>query len=59
MNTIKTYRPIHLNVESNLLARLDQYKRFDKPRSRLIHEAIELYLETLERSNARKKKCLI
>lgn len=59
MNKIKTYRPIHVNVESDLLARLDQYKGFDKPRSRLIHEAIEQYLVTLERSNPRKKQWLI
>lgn len=59
MNKIKTYRPVHVNVESNLLARLDQYKGFDKPRSRLIHEAIELYLETLERSNARRKQWFV
>ena len=59
MNKIKTYRPIHVNVESDLLARLDQYKAFDKPRSRLIHEAIEQYLVTLEQSNARKKQWLV
>jgi len=59
MKKIKAYRPIHVNVESDLLARLDQYKAFDTPRSRLIHEAIEQYLVTLEQSNARKKQWLI
>ncbi len=44
----KTYRPIHLNVDANLLGRLDEYRSASTPRSQYIHAAIELYLEHLE-----------
>ena len=44
----RTYRPIHLNVDADLLGRLDEYKSSNMPRSRLIHEALEHYLEHLD-----------
>lgn len=50
----KTYRPVHLDVDADLLGRLDQYRSSSMPRSKLIHAAIELYLQHLEKSGARK-----
>ena len=54
MQYIKTYRPIHVNVDSDLLLRLDQYKGYYTPRSKLIHEAIKHYLVMLEEANIPK-----
>ncbi len=50
----KTYRPVNLNVDAELLGRLDEYKSGARPRAKLIHEAIELYLEHLQKHGARK-----
>ena len=50
----KTYRPIHLNVDAELLGRLDEYRSNAMPRSKHIHAAIELYLDHLEKTGARK-----
>ena len=50
----KTYRPVNLNVDADLLGRLDEYRSSSMTRSKLIHAAIELYLEHLEQSGARK-----
>ena len=50
----KTYRPVNLNVDAELLGRLDAYKTGTRTRARLIHEAIALYLEHLEKQGARK-----
>lgn len=56
MDKIKTYRPIHVNMESQLLYRLDAYKGDDKPRSQLIHEAVKFYISHLEQSDVRTKR---
>jgi metal-responsive CopG/Arc/MetJ family transcriptional regulator len=50
----KTYRPVNLNVDAELLAQLDAYKTGTRTRAKLIHEAIALYLEHLEKHGARK-----
>ena len=50
----KTYRPVNLNVDAELLGRLDAYKTGTMTRSRLIHAALEMYLEHLQRNGARK-----
>ena len=50
----KTYRPIHLNVDAELLGRLDEYRSASMPRSQHIHAALELYVEHLRKSGARK-----
>jgi hypothetical protein len=50
----KTYRPVNLNVDAELLGRLDAYKTGTITRSKLIHAALELYLEHLQRQGARK-----
>lgn len=50
----KTYRPIHLNVDADLLGRLDEYRSTEMPRSQLIHAALEHYLVHLEKNGTRK-----
>jgi metal-responsive CopG/Arc/MetJ family transcriptional regulator len=50
----KTYRPIHLNVDADLLGRLDDYRSATMPRSKLIHAALEHYLDHLQKTGARK-----
>jgi len=55
----KTYRPIHLNVDADLLGKLDEYRSNAMPRSKHIHAAIELYLDHLEKAGARKSVWLI
>lgn len=50
----KTYRPIHLNVDASLLARLDEYKSASMSRSKHIHAALEMYVEHLRKKGARK-----
>ena len=50
----KTYRPVNLNVDATLLGRLDEYKTGTMTRSRLIHAALELYLEHLQKHGASK-----
>lgn len=59
MSNIKTYRPIHVNVESELLERLDEYKGPLTPRSKLIHEAIKCYLTSLDNTDVRKKNWFV
>lgn len=56
MDKIKTYRPIHVNMESQLLYRLDAYKGDGKHRSQLIHEAVMFYISHLEQSDVRTKR---
>lgn len=50
----KTYRPIHLNVDAELLGQLDEYRSSSMPRSQHIHAALELYLEHLSKKGTRK-----
>ena len=50
----KTYRPVNLNVDAELLGRLDEYKTGTMTRSKLIHAALELYLEHLQANTSRK-----
>lgn len=50
----KTYRPIHLNVDAELLGQLDEYKSASMPRTKHIHAALELYVEHLRKKGARK-----
>ncbi|CUH70083.1 hypothetical protein TL5118_04058 [Thalassovita autumnalis] len=56
MVKIKTYRPVNLNMDSELLMKLDQHKHSGKPRSQLIHEAIEHYLVVLDRNASRQRQ---
>ena len=56
MENIKTYRPIHVNMDSDLLYRLDAYKGEGKHRSQLIHEAVQFYISHLEKSDVRPKR---
>ncbi|WP_300550184.1 hypothetical protein [Roseovarius sp.] len=56
MDKIKTYRPIHVNMESDLLYRLDSYKDEGKHRSHLIHEAVLFYISHLEKAGVRTKR---
>lgn len=44
----KTFKPVHINLDAELLGRLDEYRSSECSRTRLIHEAIELYLKKLE-----------
>lgn len=41
----KTYRPVCVNVDADLLDRVDAHRAPDQPRSRIIHEALERYLK--------------
>jgi metal-responsive CopG/Arc/MetJ family transcriptional regulator len=50
----RTYRPIHLNIDADLLGRLDEYRSSTMPRSKLIHAALEHYLEHLKKQGVRK-----
>jgi hypothetical protein len=50
----RTYRPVYLNVDAELLGRLDEYKSTATPRSKHIHAALELYLEHLNKTGVRK-----
>lgn len=56
MDKIKTYRPIHVNMESDLLMRLDRFKGVGKYRSELIHEAVHMYVDQLEKRGVKPKK---
>lgn len=56
MHYIKTYRPIHINMESDLLFSLDRFKGDGKHRSQLIHEAVRFYLNHLEKCSVRPKR---
>ena len=56
MDQVKTYRPIHINMESDLLYRLDKYKGDGKHRSTLIHEAVYMYVDHLEKTGVRPKR---
>jgi metal-responsive CopG/Arc/MetJ family transcriptional regulator len=53
MNT-KTYRPIHVNMNPELLSKLDAYKSKSCPRSVLIHEAVKHYIFLLESRGVKK-----
>ena len=55
----KTYRPIHVNVDAELLGQLDEYRSPSMPRSQHIHAALRLYLDHLEKHDARKSVWLI
>ena len=55
----KTYRPIHLNVDAELLGKLDEYRSQSMPRSQHIHAALRLYLDHLEKQDTRKSVWLI
>ena len=50
----KTYRPIQLNVDADLLGRLDEYRSASMPRSQHIHAGLELYVEHLRKKGAKK-----
>jgi metal-responsive CopG/Arc/MetJ family transcriptional regulator len=56
MDQVKTYRPIHINMESGLLFELDRYKGEGKHRSQLVHEAIRFYLNHLDKTGVRPKR---
>lgn len=49
----KTYRPVHLNVDAELLAELDEYRTGLMPRSKHIHAALEMYLAHLKKHGRR------
>ena len=55
----KTYRPIHLNVDAELLGQLDEYRSPSMPRSQHIHVALRMYLEHLKEQDTRKSVWLI
>ena len=55
MDQVKTYRPIHINMESDLLFDLDMYKGDGKHRSQLIHEAVRFYIYHLEKLESDQK----
>ena len=55
----KTYRPIHLNVDAELLGQLDEYRSQSMPRSQHIHAALRMYVEHLQKQNTRKSVWLI
>ena len=57
--TIKTYRPVHLNMDSELLSNLDAYKSKRCPRSVLIHEAVKHYIFLLESRGVKKNNLYI
>ena len=50
----KTYRPIQVLMDAELLGQLDEYNGGSMPRSKHIHAAVELYLEHLRKTGARK-----
>lgn len=50
----RTYRPVHLNVDAELLGRLDEYRSPAMPRTKHIHAALEMYLEDLCRRGEQK-----
>ena len=56
MDQIKTYRPVHLNMQSDLLYDLDMYKGDGKNRSQLIPEAVRFYIDHLEQTGVRPKR---
>ena len=56
MDQIKTYRPVHINMEAKLLYDLDMYKGDGKHRSQLIHEAVKFYIDHLEKTGVRPKR---
>lgn len=58
MDQVKTYRPIHVNMEAKLLSDLDKYKGIGKHRSQLIHEAVRFYLKHLEETVSKPKRWL-
>ena len=55
----KTYRPIHLNVDAELLGQLDEYRSPSMPRSQHIHVALRMYVDHLEKQDTRKSVWLI
>ena len=50
----KTYRPIYLNVDAQILGQLDEYRSSSMPRSKHIHAALEMYIHHLNKTNATK-----
>lgn len=50
----KTYKPVLVNFDIRVLAKIDQYKGPNSSRTKLIHDAIELYVEHLEKKGERK-----
>ena len=55
----KTYRPIHVNVDAELLGQLDEYRSPSMPRSQHIHAALRMYVDHLEKQGNRKSVWLI
>jgi hypothetical protein len=53
----RTYRPVYLNVDAELLGRLDEYKSTAMPRSKHIHAALELYLDRHSPSRMPSRAC--
>lgn len=49
----KTYRPVNTLVDAELLGQLDEYKG-SMSRTKHIHAALELYVEHLRKTGARK-----
>ena len=50
----KTYRPVCINIDAELLGRLDEYQSRSMSRTKHIHAALELYLDHLFETDARK-----
>ena len=50
----KTYRPIYLNVDAQILGQLDEYRSSSMPRTKHIHAALEMYIHHLHKTNAKK-----
>ena len=57
--TNKTYRPIHLNVDAELLGQLDEYRSLSMPPTKHIHATLGLYIEHLKKRGARKSNWTI
>ena len=55
----RTYRPIHLNVDAELLGQLDEYRSSTMPRSQHIHAALRMYLDHQKKQGTRKSVWLI
>jgi len=50
----KTYRAIHMNIDANVLAAIDEYKSTARPRTKLFHDALEMYIIHLQATNVIK-----
>lgn len=51
---MKSYSPLHVLVDTNLLIELDSYRVSGQSRSELIRNAIRDYINKLESSKERK-----